>query len=65
MADDKDSTGPVPRNKDVIQIFEKMKGKRWKAVVEEYKSEFGLDATIADLTAYSKLKAVAGKVGSL
>lgn len=60
-----DATALVPRNKDVVHISEKMKGKGWMAVVQEYKSQFGLDATIADLTAYSKLKSVVGKLGSL
>ena len=65
MVDEEDDHRPAPRNKDVILIFEQMKGKGWMAVVEQYKSRFGLDATISDLTAYSRLKSVVSKLGSL
>ena len=37
--DTEDGTGPIIRNKAFIDIYEKMKGNGWIAVVEEYKSK--------------------------
>ena len=41
-----------------------MKGNEWMAVVEEHKSKFSLDAAVGNITAYSKVNSVTGKLSS-